>query len=78
MVGRERDGDTSVNKYATYAIVNGKDEDYNVAQKSLASQVEIQMAQGWMPQGGIVFIGQVSENGVLLFVFCQAIIRVVG
>lgn len=61
-------------QYAAYALVNGKDPDYNRAQKSLATAVELQMARGWQPIGGVIFIGLVTEQGTTNFVFCQALL----
>lgn len=60
-------------EYAHYAIINGKDADFNLAQKTLASRVELQMIKGWIPQGGVLFIGLVKERDGELFVFSQAL-----
>jgi hypothetical protein len=62
-------------KFDGYAIVNGSDADFNAAQKTLASHVELQMIKGWRPQGGVIFLGQFTEmDGVTKLVFCQAMI----
>lgn len=61
--------------YAAYALVNGKHPDYNTAQKTLANQIDLQMAKGWMPQGGVIFVGLITEKDITNFVFCQAIIQ---
>lgn len=61
--------------YAAYALVNGKAETYDDAQKKLASYVEFQMIKGWMPQGGVIFVGLITERDTTNFVFCQAIFK---
>lgn len=67
-------------QYAAYALVNGKGVTYDEAQKKLASYVELQMAHGWIPQGGVIFVGLITERttnavDVTNFVFCQAIMK---
>lgn len=59
-----------------YAIVNGKGEQIDTAQQSLATHVELQMFKGWIPQGGVIFTGLFEEpDGVTRFVFSQAMIK---
>lgn len=63
-------------QYAAYAIVNGRDIDFDAAQKQLCTQVELMMVKGWQPQGGIVFLGLFTESdGVTRFVFSQALLK---
>lgn len=63
-------------KYFTrYEIVNGSDTRRLTAQADLATKVLAYLEEGWIPLGGVVYLGTETVSGFTCHVFCQAMAR---
>lgn len=59
-------------KFKDYIILNGSDTRRESAQSELERRVRECLKVGWMPLGGVVYMGTETVDSFTCHVFCQA------
>lgn len=70
-----RQQDKATKFFTNYTIVNGRNPRRILAQSDLEKQVLAFMEEGWIPLGGVTYLGTETILSFTCQVFCQAMGR---